>query len=76
MSTEDRVLQIIAEQFECSRGQVTLLSDFTQDLGADEIAVIELMSALENEFGVQISNGDPNEFRNAKGVLEAIALAR
>ncbi|MCX4902754.1 hypothetical protein [Streptomyces sp. NBC_00878] len=34
------------------------------------------MSALENEFGVQISNGDAQEIRNGKDVLAAIELAR
>ena len=55
MSTvQDKVRSIIAEQLGVKPEQVTPQASFIDDLGADSLDTVELVMALEEEFGVEI----------------------
>jgi acyl carrier protein len=51
---EARVKKIIAEQLGVEEGQVTSEKAFVADLGADSLDTVELVMALEDEFGIEI----------------------
>ena len=51
---ETRVRKIIAEQLGVDEAQVTNDKAFAQDLGADSLDTVELVMALEDEFGIEI----------------------
>ncbi|MBQ9459142.1 MAG: acyl carrier protein [Oscillospiraceae bacterium] len=43
---------LIAEQFTLSPEEITMTSSFTDDLGADSVDLVELVMAMEDEFGL------------------------
>jgi len=51
---EVRVKKIIAEQLGVEESQVTNEKAFVADLGADSLDTVELVMALEDEFGIEI----------------------
>ena len=51
---EARVKKIIAEQLGVEESQVTPEKAFVADLGADSLDTVELVMALEDEFGIEI----------------------
>ncbi len=53
-STFDRVKAIVVEQLGVEEDEVTESASFVEDLGADSLDVVELVMALEEEFGIQI----------------------
>ncbi len=53
-SVADRVKEIIVEQLGVNPEQVTLEAKFIEDLGADSLDTVELVMALEEEFGAEI----------------------
>ncbi len=53
-STFDRVKDIVVEQLGVEEDEVTENASFVEDLGADSLDVVELVMALEEEFGIQI----------------------
>ena len=55
---EDRVKEIIVEQLGVSADQVKPEARFIDDLGADSLDTVELIMALEEEFGVEIPDED------------------
>jgi acyl carrier protein len=55
---ESRVKKIIAEQLGVAEEQVTSEKSFTVDLGADSLDTVELVMALEDEFGIEIPDED------------------
>ncbi len=55
---EARVKKIIAEQLGVEEGQVTNEKAFVADLGADSLDTVELVMALEDEFGIEIPDED------------------
>ena len=51
---EARVKKIIAEQLGVPEADVTNEKAFVADLGADSLDTVELVMALEDEFGIEI----------------------
>ena len=51
---EARVKKIIAEQLGVPEADVTSEKSFVADLGADSLDTVELVMALEDEFGMEI----------------------
>ena len=54
----DRVRAIIAEQLGVKPEEVTDSASFIEDLGADSLDTVELVMALEEEFGIEIPDED------------------
>ncbi len=51
---ESRVKAIVIEQLGVDESEVTNESAFIDDLGADSLDTVELVMALEEEFGTEI----------------------
>jgi len=58
MSIEEKVKSIIAEQLGVKQEEIKMESSFVDDLGADSLDTVELVMALEEEFGVEIPDED------------------
>ncbi len=54
MTTHEKVRNIIAEQLGVKPEEVTPEAKFIEDLGADSLDTVELVMALEEEFGIEI----------------------
>ena len=53
-SVAEKVKKIVVEQLGVSEDQVTPEAKFIEDLGADSLDQVELVMALEEEFGAEI----------------------
>ncbi|MFH1753072.1 MAG: acyl carrier protein [Candidatus Omnitrophota bacterium] len=58
MAVGDKVKAIIAEQLGVKKEEVTEGAKFIDDLGADSLDTVELVMALEEEFGIEIPDED------------------
>ena len=58
MSIEEKVKDIIAEQLGVKKEEIKLESSFIDDLGADSLDTVEVVMALEEEFGIEIPDED------------------
>ena len=54
----DRVKKIIVDQLGVEEELVTSEASFVDDLGADSLDTVELVMALEEEFGVEVPEED------------------
>ena len=57
-SVEERVKEIIIDQLGVDAKEVAPEASFIEDLGADSLDTVELVMALEEEFGVEIPDED------------------
>lgn len=70
MNVEEKVKNIIVEQLGVEPEQVKPEAQFVNDLGADSLDTVELIMALEEEFGIDIPD---EQAEKIKTVGEAIA---
>jgi acyl carrier protein len=70
-STAERVKDIIVKQLGVKPEEVTDDASFTDDLGADSLDLVEVVMALEEEFGAQIPD---EEAEKIKTVGDAVAF--
>ena len=69
---EARVKKIIAEQLGVEESQVTNEKAFVADLGADSLDTVELVMALEEEFGIEIPDEDAEKITKDKEAVDYI----
>jgi len=62
----DRVKKIIVDQLGVEEETVTPEASFVDDLGADSLDTVELVMALEEEFGIEIPDEDAEKITRVK----------
>ena len=65
----NRVKKVTVEELAVKEEEVVETASFTEDLGADSLDVVELVMALEDEFGIDIPD---EEVGNIKTVGDAV----
>jgi acyl carrier protein len=71
-SVEEKVKHIIVEQLGVDEEEVKPEASFVDDLGADSLDVVELVMALEEEFGIEISDEDAEKLTTVQKAVEYI----
>ncbi len=71
-SLADRIGKIIVEQLGVNEDQVKPEAKFVEDLGADSLDIVELVMALEEEFGTEIPDEDAEKLLSVGDVTKFI----
>ncbi len=71
-SIEDRIRTIIATELGVKPEQITPEAKFIEDLGADSLDTVELVMALEEEFGNEIPDEDAEKLTSVGDVIRFI----
>jgi acyl carrier protein len=72
VDVEAKVKKIIVEQLGVDESEVTPDASFIDDLGADSLDTVELVMALEEEFGVEIPDEDAEKIVTVKDAIQYI----
>ena len=67
-----KVKAIILEQFMADEDAITMQTSFVDDLEADSLDLIELVMALEEEFGLSIEDQDVGDIKTVGDVVNYI----
>jgi acyl carrier protein len=70
---EERVKEIIVEQLGVSEDQIKPEAKFVDDLGADSLDQVELVMALEEEFGAEIPEEDVDQLQSVGDVIKYVS---
>lgn len=65
----EKIKEILAEQLGCDAGTITEETSFKGDLGADSLDLLEVIMALEDEYGVEMNAEDLSELNTVGDVM-------
>ena len=77
-ASEKRVVEIVCEHLAVDKEKVKRETSFIEDIGADSLDIVELVMALEEEFGIDIPDEDADKLKtvgDAMNYLKSHATA-
>ena len=69
---DQRVKDIIVEQLGVKPDQVVPSAKFIEDLGADSLDTVELVMALEEEFGIEVPDEQAEKLQSVGDVMKYV----
>ena len=72
VAVDDKVKKIIIDQLGVDEAEVTPEAKFIDDLGADSLDTVELVMALEEEFGIEIPDEDAEKIATVRDAIAYI----
>lgn len=67
---EQRVKKIVAEQLGVAVDELKNEASFVNDLGADSLDTVELVMALEDEFGMEIPDEEAEKITSVQQAID------
>jgi len=72
MAVAEKVKKMIVDQLGVSESEVVSEAKFIDDLGADSLDIVELVMALEDEYGIEIPDEDAEKIETVGDAIKYI----
>ncbi len=69
MAVDDKIREIVVDQLGVSAEEVVPEATFIDDLGADSLDIVELVMAIEEEFGLEIADDDAEKIQSIQDAI-------
>ena len=69
---QEKIIKIITDTLGVNADKITETTSFTDDLNADSLDLLELATALEDEFGIEISDEELEEIKTVGDVIDYV----
>lgn len=66
----DKVCKMLADQLGIDAGSIKPEQEVVKDLGADSLDVVELMMALEDEYGITLPEGEVEKVETVQDIVD------
>jgi len=71
----EKIKALIVSELGVDPEQVTLEARLADDLGADSLDAVELIMAIEEEFGIEVSDESAQKINKVKDIVEYVEKA-
>lgn len=68
----EKLKQMIAKELNVPESKITMDTHFVDDLGADSLDAIELVMAIESEFGISVSDEEAQTIQRVSDIVKII----
>lgn len=65
----EKIVDIVVEQLGCDASAVTPDASILDDLGADSLDVVEMLMAIEENFGVSVPDEEIPNLKTVKDIM-------
>ena len=69
---DEKVKDIIVDELGVEREKLTPEASFMEDLGADSLDTVELVMALEEEFGIEVPDEQAEKLQSVGDVIKYV----
>ena len=69
---EEGVISVIAESLNIDKSKIQMKSNIIDDLGADSLDSVEIIMALEEKFGISITDADAEGIRTVEQLVKKV----
>jgi acyl carrier protein len=70
--TFDKVKKVVVDQLGVDEADVKPEASFVDDLNADSLDLVELIMALEEQFGIEISDAEAEKIKTVQDAMDFI----
>ncbi|GFZ86023.1 acyl carrier protein [Rickettsiales bacterium] len=71
--SKEKLLDLVTEYTDFDRGKITPETKFIADMGLDSLDIVELIMAIEEKFGVEISDDEAEQIVTVQHAYDVIA---
>lgn len=68
----EKLRQMIAKELNVPESKITMDTHFVDDLGADSLDAIEIVMAIESEFGISVSDEEAQTIQRVSDIVKII----
>ena len=68
----EKIKELLAEQLDAEKDEMTMDTNIAKDLGADSLDVVELLMSIEDEFDVEIPDEEIENIKTIGDLVEYI----
>lgn len=68
----EKVCKLLASQLGIEADSIRPEQEIVKDLGADSLDVVELMMALEDEYGVTLPEGEVENIKTVQNIVDML----
>lgn len=70
MKIENKVKKVIAEKFKIDPSEVVPEASLIDDLGADSLAIVELIMTMEEEWDIEVPDEDAEKLTTVQSIID------
>ena len=71
----EKIRDVISEQLNIEKDKITESTRFTEDIGADSLDIFQIITELEDAFGMEFTNEDAAEIKTVGDAVERVKKA-
>ena len=68
----DKIKEIIVEQLQVDASEITLDTNLIKDLSADSLDAVEIIMAIEDEYGIEIPDEDAENIQTVQDLVNFV----
>ena len=68
----DKIKDIIIDQLQVEESDVAMDTNLMKDLSADSLDAVEIIMAIEDEFGIEIPDEDAEKFQTVSDIVNYV----
>ncbi|HOV90946.1 MAG TPA: acyl carrier protein [Syntrophorhabdaceae bacterium] len=72
MTVAEKIKELIIKQLDSKESEVVPEAKFIDDLGADSLDIVELIMALEDEYGIEIPDEDAEKMETVGDAIKYV----
>jgi acyl carrier protein len=68
----DKIKEIIIEQLQVDESEITMETNLMKDLSADSLDAVEIIMAIEDEFGIEIPDEEAETIQTVQDLVRFV----